>query len=214
MLGMLSLFCQQVPGLQISMNNHHPLISLQIEIIISAWNSLECPGNCKIQPEIITSMTFIHLDHLMKPIVIILIEIDQIIFSNKSLEGLIESITKFYVVLQEIHSLLREGVSADKRSLQLSPWASALFEFLPPFIRKQVLKTIKNELLNEVLESWTGSPCLPQNWHGVKYNQSNGTVGSICRKISRTTPTEHHYADSSYGIVGKARTELNQDLQD
>ncbi|CAA0834896.1 Pyrophosphate--fructose 6-phosphate 1-phosphotransferase subunit alpha 1 [Striga hermonthica] len=40
-------------------------------------------------------------------------------------------------VNKEIHGLLRQGVSAEKISAQLSPWASALFEFLPPFIRKQ-----------------------------------------------------------------------------
>lgn len=39
---------------------------------------------------------------------------------------------------QEIHGLIRKGVSVDNISSQLSPWASALFEFLPPFIRKQV----------------------------------------------------------------------------
>nr|GEV40706.1 pyrophosphate--fructose 6-phosphate 1-phosphotransferase subunit alpha [Tanacetum cinerariifolium] len=50
-------------------------------------------------------------------------------------EGLIESIPEFHALLQEIHSLLQEGVSADKIPLQLSPWTSALFEFLPPFIR-------------------------------------------------------------------------------
>ncbi|KAI3517927.1 hypothetical protein L1887_06172 [Cichorium endivia] len=54
-------------------------------------------------------------------------------------EGLIESIPEIYALLQEIHILLREGVSVDKISMQLSPWASALFEFLPPFIRKQLL---------------------------------------------------------------------------
>lgn len=41
-------------------------------------------------------------------------------------------------VSQEIHGLLRQGVAVDKISSQLSPWASALFEFLPPFIRRQV----------------------------------------------------------------------------
>ena len=41
-------------------------------------------------------------------------------------------------ISQEIHGLLRQGVSVDTISSQLSPWASALFEFLPPFIRKQV----------------------------------------------------------------------------
>ncbi|XP_052201149.1 pyrophosphate--fructose 6-phosphate 1-phosphotransferase subunit alpha [Diospyros lotus] len=54
-------------------------------------------------------------------------------------EGLIESIPEVYALLQEIHSLLMQGVSVDKISSQLSPWASALFEFLPPFIRKQLL---------------------------------------------------------------------------
>ncbi|KAL7127927.1 hypothetical protein ABFS83_14G282600 [Erythranthe nasuta] len=54
-------------------------------------------------------------------------------------EGLIESFPEVFALLQEIHGLLRQGVSADNISAQLSPWASALFEFLPPFIRKQLL---------------------------------------------------------------------------
>lgn len=54
-------------------------------------------------------------------------------------EGLIESIPEVYALLQEIHDLLKQGVSVDKISSQLSPWASALFEFLPPFIKKQLL---------------------------------------------------------------------------
>ncbi|KAL0432817.1 UNVERIFIED_CONTAM: Pyrophosphate--fructose 6-phosphate 1-phosphotransferase subunit alpha [Sesamum latifolium] len=54
-------------------------------------------------------------------------------------EGLIESIPEVFALLQEIHGLLRQGVSADNIFAQLSPWASALFEFLPPFIRKQLL---------------------------------------------------------------------------
>ncbi|KAI4321692.1 hypothetical protein MLD38_035042 [Melastoma candidum] len=54
-------------------------------------------------------------------------------------EGLIESIPEVYALLNEIHGLLRHGISADKVSSQLSPWASALFEFLPPFIKKQLL---------------------------------------------------------------------------
>lgn len=54
-------------------------------------------------------------------------------------EGLIESIPEIYALLQEIHSLHRQGVSVDNISSQLSPWASALFEFLPPFIKKQLL---------------------------------------------------------------------------
>ncbi|KAI3785201.1 hypothetical protein L1987_44315 [Smallanthus sonchifolius] len=42
-----------------------------------------------------------------------------------------------------------------------------------------VILIIKNELLvenqdNEKLESWTGDPCLPYSWDGVKCNQSDG----------------------------------------
>ncbi|KAJ3694685.1 hypothetical protein LUZ60_000062 [Juncus effusus] len=54
-------------------------------------------------------------------------------------EGLVESIPELYALLQEIHGLHRKGVSMENISSQLSPWASALFEFLPPFIRKQIL---------------------------------------------------------------------------
>ncbi|XP_068652558.1 pyrophosphate--fructose 6-phosphate 1-phosphotransferase subunit alpha-like [Aristolochia californica] len=54
-------------------------------------------------------------------------------------EGLIESIPEVYALLQEIHSLHREGISADSISAHLSPWASALMEFLPLFIRRQLL---------------------------------------------------------------------------
>ncbi|OAY50359.1 pyrophosphate--fructose 6-phosphate 1-phosphotransferase subunit alpha [Manihot esculenta] len=54
-------------------------------------------------------------------------------------EGLIESIPEIYALLKEIHGLLRQGVPPNNISSQLSPWASALFEFLPPFIKKQLL---------------------------------------------------------------------------
>ncbi|XP_020103301.1 pyrophosphate--fructose 6-phosphate 1-phosphotransferase subunit alpha-like [Ananas comosus] len=54
-------------------------------------------------------------------------------------EGLVESIPELYALLQEIHSLQNEGVSTDDISSHLSPWASALFEFLPSFIRKELL---------------------------------------------------------------------------
>uniref|UniRef100_A0A7C9CM01 Pyrophosphate--fructose 6-phosphate 1-phosphotransferase subunit alpha n=1 Tax=Opuntia streptacantha TaxID=393608 RepID=A0A7C9CM01_OPUST len=54
-------------------------------------------------------------------------------------EGLIESIPEVYALLQEIHNLHGEGVPTENISSQLSPWASALFDFLPPFIRKQLL---------------------------------------------------------------------------
>ncbi|CAL9778756.1 unnamed protein product [Musa acuminata subsp. burmannicoides] len=54
-------------------------------------------------------------------------------------EGLVESIPELYALLQEIHGLHRQGVSVETIPSQLSPWASALFEFLPPFMRKQLL---------------------------------------------------------------------------
>ncbi|XP_073003347.1 pyrophosphate--fructose 6-phosphate 1-phosphotransferase subunit alpha-like [Typha latifolia] len=54
-------------------------------------------------------------------------------------EGLVESIPELYALLQEIHSLHGQGVSIENISSHLSPWASALFEFLPPFIRRQLL---------------------------------------------------------------------------
>ncbi|KAK1306576.1 Pyrophosphate--fructose 6-phosphate 1-phosphotransferase subunit alpha [Acorus calamus] len=54
-------------------------------------------------------------------------------------EGLIESIPEVYALLQEIHGLHKQGVSVDEISSQLSPWASALFEFLPHFIKRQLL---------------------------------------------------------------------------
>ncbi|CAH8370960.1 unnamed protein product [Eruca vesicaria subsp. sativa] len=54
-------------------------------------------------------------------------------------EGIVESIPELYALLKEIHGLLKEGVHADSISTQLSPWSSALFEFLPPFIKKQLL---------------------------------------------------------------------------
>ncbi|KAK9063992.1 hypothetical protein SSX86_017864 [Deinandra increscens subsp. villosa] len=54
-------------------------------------------------------------------------------------EGLIESIPEVNALLQEIHRFIRQGISKDKIPSQLSPWASALFQFLPPFIREELL---------------------------------------------------------------------------
>ncbi|XP_028557151.1 pyrophosphate--fructose 6-phosphate 1-phosphotransferase subunit alpha-like isoform X1 [Dendrobium catenatum] len=54
-------------------------------------------------------------------------------------EGLVESIPELFALLQEIHGLQSQGVDMESISTHLSPWASALFEFLPPFIRKQFL---------------------------------------------------------------------------
>lgn len=44
------------------------------------------------------------------------------------------------MIIQEIHGLYSKGVSVDKIASQLSPWASALFEFLPSFIKEEVKK--------------------------------------------------------------------------
>jgi pyrophosphate--fructose-6-phosphate 1-phosphotransferase len=54
-------------------------------------------------------------------------------------EGLVESIPELHALLQEIYGLHKQGISPDKISTQLSPWASALFDFLPPFFRRQLL---------------------------------------------------------------------------
>lgn len=42
------------------------------------------------------------------------------------------------VEIQEINSLLKQDVSVENISSRLSPWAAALFDFLPIFIKKQV----------------------------------------------------------------------------
>lgn len=54
-------------------------------------------------------------------------------------EGLIESIPEVYALLEEIHGHMRQGVHVEDIPSQLSPWASALYEFLPPFIRSQFM---------------------------------------------------------------------------
>lgn len=54
-------------------------------------------------------------------------------------EGLIESIPEVYALLEEIHGHMRQGIHVEDIPSQLSPWASALFEFLPPFIRSQFM---------------------------------------------------------------------------
>ncbi|KMZ62517.1 Diphosphate--fructose-6-phosphate 1-phosphotransferase, 6-phosphofructokinase [Zostera marina] len=54
-------------------------------------------------------------------------------------EGLVETVPELYALLQEIHGLQKNGVPTDNISKQLSPWASALFKFLPPFFRRQLL---------------------------------------------------------------------------
>ncbi|KAI3909333.1 hypothetical protein MKX01_031776 [Papaver californicum] len=60
-------------------------------------------------------------------------------------EGLIESIPEVHTLLQEILALHKKGVPVDSISAQLSPCASALFEFLPPYIRVQLLLSPKSD---------------------------------------------------------------------
>eukprot|EP00249_Psilotum_nudum_P007540 c20642_g1_i1 orf=334-2157(-) len=54
-------------------------------------------------------------------------------------EGLIETFPEVYALLQEIGTLIKQGVEVADIPAQLSPWASALFNYLPPFIQKQFL---------------------------------------------------------------------------
>ncbi|GJN16551.1 hypothetical protein PR202_gb03570 [Eleusine coracana subsp. coracana] len=54
-------------------------------------------------------------------------------------EGLIESIPEMYALIQEINILHNNNVPVAEMPLQLSPWAAALFQFLPPFIRRELL---------------------------------------------------------------------------
>ncbi|OQU80257.1 hypothetical protein SORBI_3007G101800 [Sorghum bicolor] len=54
-------------------------------------------------------------------------------------EGLIESIPEMYAIIQEINILHNNNVPVAEMSSQLSPWAAALFQFLPPFIRRELL---------------------------------------------------------------------------
>lgn len=51
------------------------------------------------------------------------------------------SLDTYLFVMKEIHGLHRNGIPAEKISLHLSPWASALFEFLPHFIRREVFSS-------------------------------------------------------------------------
>ncbi|GJM99130.1 hypothetical protein PR202_ga16203 [Eleusine coracana subsp. coracana] len=54
-------------------------------------------------------------------------------------EGLIESIPEMYALMQEINVLYSNNVHSNDIPSHLSPWAAALFMFLPPFIRSELL---------------------------------------------------------------------------
>ncbi|KAG9452142.1 hypothetical protein H6P81_005046 [Aristolochia fimbriata] len=97
-------------------------------------------------------------------------------------EGLIESIPEVHALLQEIHGLLKKGVTADNIARQLSPWASALYQFLPTFIRKQLilypdsdesaqLSQIETEkLLAQLIESEMNNRVKNGGYNGKKFN--------------------------------------------
>ncbi|KAJ1289144.1 hypothetical protein BS78_02G142300 [Paspalum vaginatum] len=54
-------------------------------------------------------------------------------------EGLIESIPEMYALMQEINNLHTNNVSEEDIPSQLSPWAAALFKFMPSFIRRELV---------------------------------------------------------------------------
>ncbi|ONM54078.1 Pyrophosphate--fructose 6-phosphate 1-phosphotransferase subunit alpha 2 [Zea mays] len=54
-------------------------------------------------------------------------------------EGLIESIPEMYALIQEINNLHSSNVTEADIPSQLSPWAAALFKFLPSFIRRELI---------------------------------------------------------------------------
>ncbi|XP_068634982.1 pyrophosphate--fructose 6-phosphate 1-phosphotransferase subunit alpha-like [Aristolochia californica] len=97
-------------------------------------------------------------------------------------EGLIENIPEVHALLQEIHNLFKKGVSADNISTQLSPWASALYQFLPPFIRKQLVLTPESDdsaqlsqietekLLAQLVETEMNTRTKNGRYNGKKFN--------------------------------------------
>ncbi|OVA01246.1 Phosphofructokinase domain [Macleaya cordata] len=97
-------------------------------------------------------------------------------------EGLIESIPEVHTLLQEILALHKKGVPVDNISAQLSPWASALFEFLPLFIKKQLLLSPESDdsaqlsqietekLLAQLVETEMNTRSKNGTYKGKKFN--------------------------------------------
>ncbi|XP_043717648.1 pyrophosphate--fructose 6-phosphate 1-phosphotransferase subunit alpha-like [Telopea speciosissima] len=97
-------------------------------------------------------------------------------------EGLIESIPELYALLQEIHALHKKAVSVEEISSQLSPWASALFQFLPLYIKKQLLLSPESDnsaqlsqietekLLAELVETEMNTRTKNGTYKGKKFN--------------------------------------------
>nr|CAB3453069.1 unnamed protein product [Digitaria exilis]CAB3456748.1 unnamed protein product [Digitaria exilis] len=61
-------------------------------------------------------------------------------------EGLIESIPEMYALIQEINNLHSNNVPEDDIPSQLSPWAAAMFKFLPPFISREAMMSVRRHL--------------------------------------------------------------------
>lgn len=55
-------------------------------------------------------------------------------------EGLIEHIPEVHALLAEINELIKQGVKPEAIEMRLSPWAAALFQFLPSFIRSELVE--------------------------------------------------------------------------
>lgn len=53
-------------------------------------------------------------------------------------EGLVMGISELYYLLNEISIFVHRGMKKDEIIQQLTPWSRALYDFLPPIIRKQV----------------------------------------------------------------------------
>ncbi|CAN6173892.1 unnamed protein product [Urochloa humidicola] len=108
-------------------------------------------------------------------------------------EGLIESIPEMYALIQEINNLHINNVPEDEIPSHLSPWAAALFKFLPPFIRRELvlhqesdnsaqLSQIDTEqLLAHLVEAEMNRRTKEGNYKGRKFSSVCHFFGSQAR---------------------------------
>ncbi|KAG2642607.1 pyrophosphate--fructose 6-phosphate 1-phosphotransferase subunit alpha-like [Panicum virgatum] len=108
-------------------------------------------------------------------------------------EGLIESIPEMYALIQEINNLHSNNIPEDEIPSQLSPWAAALFKFLPPFIRRELvlhqesdnsaqLSQIDTEqLLAHLVEAEINKRTKEGNYKGRKFSSVCHFFGSQAR---------------------------------
>jgi len=108
-------------------------------------------------------------------------------------EGLIESIPEMYALIQEINNLHSNNIPEDEIPSQLSPWAAALFKFLPPFIRRELvlhqesdnsaqLSQIDTEqLLAHLVEAEMNKRTKEGNYKGKKFSSVCHFFGSQAR---------------------------------